>query len=214
MARLIRVSTLVFCVSLLAGCNDSDGIGASLTSNNSQQPAATGESCAGRNGNTPRPPTSSVDGLLATVNLCTLLGGEILTWTDGDENPRFACLAAPANASKQTPLPLLVWLHPSLFPIDTVRITDIFFKQNTADLSGDPERPGFILLLPAGRDTQHYYPFPDDTGLGWDNWYRNFNRNDPDINVDVAAIDHFIKVVRDRGIVDPQRIYMSGWSNG
>lgn len=167
-------------------------------------------------GNPPRPQTTSVDGtVFGLVNLCTTLGGELLTdFTDADGTSRFACLSTPANATPQTPLPLLVWVHPSLFPTDTVNLTDIPAVMDTADLSGDPQRPGFILLLPAGRDTEHYYPSVDATGLGWDNWYRNLDRGSPNLNVDVATLDHFIAEAVDRGNVDPQRIYMSGWSNG
>src|ERR1700752_4059645 len=78
-------------------------------------------------GDPPRPMTTSVDGtVFGLTNLCTTLGGELLTdFTDSDGTPRFACLATPANASAQTRLPLLVWVHPSLFPIDTVHLTDI-----------------------------------------------------------------------------------------
>jgi poly(3-hydroxybutyrate) depolymerase len=167
-------------------------------------------------GDVPRPKTSTLDGqVFGLVNLCTTLGGEMLTdFTDSDGTPRFACLSTPANASAQTPLPLLVWVHPSLFPIDTIRLTDIPYQMSTADLSGDPARPGFILLLPAGRDTNHYYPSVDANGLGWDNWYRNLDRTSPYLNVDVATLDHFIDEAVARGNVDPDRIYMSGWSNG
>jgi pimeloyl-ACP methyl ester carboxylesterase len=70
------------------------------------------------------------------------------------------------------------------------------------------------MLLVAGRDTEHFYPFPDDVGLGWDNWHRNLDRTSPTLNVDVATIDHFIAETKQRGIVDDRRVYLSGWSNG
>ncbi|MGH8457270.1 MAG: PHB depolymerase family esterase, partial [Stenotrophobium sp.] len=128
---------------------------------------------------------------------------------------RNACLINPAGASAQHPLPLLVYLNPSLFSADkTAPLTGFVTDAASADLTGDPARKGFILLMPEGRDTHHYYPFPDDTGVGWDNWYRNLDRSSPALNVDVAAIDHFIAAVKDTGIVDTRRIYMSGWSNG
>lgn len=170
--------------------------------------------CDSRYGNTPRPQTNSLDGVLALASLCTTIYGESLAWTDADGTARAGCLVAGPGAAADKPLPLLVFLHPSLFPMDTLLLTDLLPRQNSADLSGDPARPGFSLLLVAGRDTEHYYPFPDNTGLGWDNWYRNLDRGSPALNVDVATIDHFIAAVKARGIVDPKRVYLSGWSNG
>lgn len=199
---------------LLAGCGSSSNSDVTGTPTGALDEVDE-KGCLVHYGNPPRPMTQTVDGLLAIVNLCELLGGDLLDdFTDADGTPRQACLLTPSTATSQAPLPLLVWVHPSLFPMDTVRITDIPLLMNTADLSGDPARPGFIMLLPAGRDTRHFYPFPDDTGLGWDNWYRNLDRDSPNLNVDVAALDHFIAAAVARGNVDPKRVFMSGWSNG
>lgn len=44
---------------------------------------------------------------------------------------------------------------------------------------------------------------------GWDEWYRN-----PTDNLDALAIDHFLDEVVARGLVDTDRIYVFGWSNG
>ena len=83
--------------------------------------------------------------------------------------------------------------------------------QDTADLSGDPARPGFIVVAPEGRATTHFYPAPDDQGSGWDNWYRQLDRRGRDLvvdgvtyaqNVDAATIDHFIDEVIATGKVD------------
>ncbi|MEA2625721.1 MAG: hypothetical protein QOD06_1766 [Candidatus Binatota bacterium] len=142
-------------------------------------------------------------------------------YVDNDGDRRYACLSRPASVP-QGGLPLLVFLHPSLYPADTVYVaTNLPEQMQTADLTGDPNRPGFILLAPQGRNTTHFYPWPDHQGAGWDNWYRNTDpakeRNLPENqaeNVDVAAIDHYIHAVVAQGIVDPKRIYVSGWSNG
>jgi poly(3-hydroxybutyrate) depolymerase len=169
-------------------------------------------------GNAPRPMTTDVTQL-------TCSGGTTMpTWSDPDGNTRTACLYEPASASAASPLPLIVYLHPSLFTADTIpTATNLLDFQNTADVSGDPARPGFIIVAPEGRSTQHFYPSPDDTGTGWDNWYRQIDKRGRDVtagdttyplNVDVATIDHFIDAEVATGKVDTRRIYVTGWSNG
>lgn len=205
--------------SALAACGGSGGeSGGAARAAVAPQPA-TGASCVGIHGDPPAALTTSPSALPGTLSnaasYCTLRGGEVLGWNDGDGTPRQACLYVPAQASAEAPLPLLVFLQGSIFPADQqVLLSQYDQLYTTADLSGDPARAGFILLVPQGRDTTHFYPFPDDTGLGWDNWYRNFDRNDPAINRDVQTIDHFIDVVKARGVVDDRRVYMTGWSNG
>ena len=79
------------------------------------------------------------------------------------------------------------------------KFTNLLDFLKTANVSDDPSRPGFILLAPQGRNTTHYYPPPDRTGTGWDNWYRQFNPQGAVTvagktyaeNVDAATIDHF-----------------------
>ena len=206
-----RMSSLC-ALLLLAACGGGGG-----TPSAAEPPpptAAPGAKCDVKYGNAPAALTNSADGLLAIASLCQTLYGESLSYTDRDGSARAACLVKGPGATADRPLPLLVWLHPSLFPMDSVLLTELPLKLRTADLSGDPGRPGFSMLLVAGRDTEHFYPFPDDTGLGWDNWYRNLDRESPTLNVDVETIDHFIGAVKDSGIVDPRRVYLSGWSNG
>ena len=111
--------------------------------------------------------------------------GEILgPWTDGDGNHRYACLYEPGSANRNHKLPLIVFLHPSLFPAGSVVQTGLLDLRESYPLSADPNRLGFIVLAPQGRKTTHYYPAPDDRGIGWDNWYRQF---DPMGDVSVAA---------------------------
>jgi predicted esterase len=150
---------------------------------------------------------------VSTVPNC--LGGQLLgPVPDADGTPRHACLYEPSSASTANPLPLVVFLHPSLFTADSVQPTGLLASLETADLSGDPARPGFILLAPEGRNTCHYYPSVDQRGEGWDNWYRNLDPNDAAENVDVWTIDHFIAERVASGKVDAARIYVTGWSNG
>lgn len=167
-------------------------------------------------------PTCSVHGndpaIYDPANVSTVpncVGGQLLgPVSDADGTPRYACLYEPATASTANPLPLVVFLHPSLFTADSIQPTGLLAMRDTADLSGDPARPGFIVLAPEGRNTCHYYPSVDQRGEGWDNWYRNLDPNDPAENVDVWTIDHFLAGQLAGGKVDAARVYVTGWSNG
>jgi dienelactone hydrolase len=143
-------------------------------------------------------------------------------WKDADGIDRHACLYAPARAASTRKLPLIVYLHPSLFGAGWITRTNILDYQNSVSLGDDPANVGYIVLTPQGRKTTHYYPFPDNRGIGWDNWYRQLTpAGDVSIgnttwreNTDAAAIDHFIAIEVATGAVDTNRIYISGWSNG
>ena len=151
-------------------------------------------------------------------------GATMPSLTDPDGTTRRACLYEPASASPSHQLPLIIYLQPSLFTADTLALaTNVLSFQNTADLSGDPARPGFIVVAPIGRATTHFYPAPDDQGTGWDNWYRQLERRGRDVlvdgvsypqNVDATTIDHFVDAEIATGKVDTRRIYVTGWSNG
>ena len=163
--------------------------------------------------------------LVSNNTVTTCFGGTTIgPWADGDGTPRSACLYEPTSASAANPLPLVVYLHPSLFTADTIPFaTNLLTFLGSANVSDDPSRPGFILLAPEGRATTHFYPSPDDQGTGWDNWYRQLDprgrsRNVQGVvyqqNVDAATIDHFIGEEVATGKVDTRRIYVTGWSNG
>lgn len=149
-------------------------------------------------------------------------GARMADWVDPEGTMRQACLYEPPGPA--TRLPLLVYLHPSqIGPDGSLEASNIRSQLATADLSGDPNRPGFILLAPVGRVTERFYPAPDDVALGWDNWYRQLlpdggsrrvNDLDWPQNVDAATVDHYIDEVVAGGKVDPERIYLIGWSNG
>lgn len=149
--------------------------------------------------------------------------GELLgPWKDGNGSDRYACLYNSKTAGAHIKLPLLVYLHPSLFQAKTITRTNLLGFQERYALSGDPKRPGFMVLAPQGRKTAHHYPVSDRTGTGWDNWYRQLSPAGevkigdtvyPE-NVDAATIDHFIAQQVATGRVDADRIYVTGWSNG
>jgi poly(3-hydroxybutyrate) depolymerase len=211
---------LIFAAILLAACGTDPAADAAAGSLKAVPPQpALGEGCAGIHGNPPMERTTSAQGQIADAwpieQFCPLRGAELLSWDDPDGTPRRACVHVPAGATSQTPLPLLIFLGGSLFPGDPqTPYNTLEFLAGSADLTGDPARTGFTLLMIEGRDKRHHYPFPDDTAWGFDHWYRNVDRADPALNVDVATIDYFLGVVAERGIVDPRRVYLSGWSNG
>ena len=144
-------------------------------------------------------------------------------WKDGDGTDRYACLYEPDTAKSHRKLPLLVYLHPSLFGTWTIKYTDLLKLQQTDLLrAGNDAAAAYVILAPQGRNTRHKYPWPDNSGIGWDNWYRQLNPNGdvkvgsrayPE-NVDAATIDHFIGEVAGFGCIDTRRIYVTGWSNG
>src|SRR3546814_16461367 len=87
---------------------------------------------------------------------------------------RAACLFEPVAASTDHKLPLVIYLHPSLVGTDlSLDVTNLRSQLATADLSGDPDRPGFIMLAPYGRIGTRYYPLPDQNySPGRAHWYR------------------------------------------
>src|SRR5258708_18069879 len=97
-------------------------------------------------------------------------GTRLGPWNDSDGTPRYACLYQPASATTTNRLPLLVWIHPSLVTADSITSTNILLFQNDFSLSAGTK--GFVVLTPEGRDTTHFYPTPDHSVPGLDNWYR------------------------------------------
>jgi hypothetical protein len=226
----LRCAALLAAAFLLHGCGGSSTPAGSGDSGASTSGSSGGSSSGGpavdANGCTAYgdPPramaTLSPDGtvndiLTAVLNECSSNGGETLTdYTDGNGTPRKACLITGPGASSAKQLPLLVYLHPTLLGEDTIIATSLLSAMSTANLSGDPARPGFNLLMPLGRNIQQFLPFPLNTGVGWDHWYRNVDRGSPYLNVDIATIDHYIAEAKSRGIVDDKRVYVTGWSEG
>ncbi|MGO9056425.1 MAG: hypothetical protein ACLQU2_03450 [Candidatus Binataceae bacterium] len=143
-------------------------------------------------------------------------------WKDSNGTDRYACVYEPTPKVARDRLPMVVYLHPSLLGTETVHLTNLLHYQSIVALRGDRRKNGYFVLAPAGRKTTHYYPFPDKTGMGWDNWYRQLNpAGDVKVggtsyreNVDAATIDHFIAQEEAGGKVDAHRIYITGWSNG
>jgi predicted esterase len=140
-------------------------------------------------------------------------------WTDANGDARYACLYEPPRAAERSPLPLLIYLHPSETSAYSVFVTGLVGLTDKVMLGTNP---GFILLAPQGRYTAHRYPGYDSNALGWDNWYRQLTaagavaegKGSYSENADAASIDHFVDEVIATGKVDRRRIYVTGWSNG
>jgi poly(3-hydroxybutyrate) depolymerase len=141
--------------------------------------------------------------------------GSLLSF-DQDGVHRYACLNLPRQA-QGTPAagakwPLLIYLHGSITTPDSLYREGkaLFDLHDRYQLSDDSATKGFIILSPEGR-RETPYAAVDQTGTGfhWDEWYRN-----PTENLDAKAVDHFLDEVMATGKVDPQRIYVFGWSNG
>ena len=172
-------------------------------------------------GDTPRPlAPDSPDGVLNDaltdlVNVCTANNGTMLDdYTDSSGAARRACVIAPSNASTGTPLPLMIWFHPTLVGQDAILATDLLTLLHSYALNGNSSTPGFVLMVPLGRNIDQFLPVPLNTGVGWDHWYRNTNRGTSYLNADFAAVDHYTAEVEAKGIVDTSRVYVSGWSEG
>jgi predicted esterase len=163
-------------------------------------------------------PTCSADGAppFTTVTPVTVPllcpQGELLSF-EQEGVRRYACLNLPRQAragAQDHQWPLVIYLHGSRTTPESLYLSgrDLFDLQDTYPLSDNPEVKGFILLSPEGRRAD---PWQSVTGKGfhWDEWYRN-----PDENLDALAIDHFLDEVVSTGLVDPDRIYVFGWSNG
>lgn len=142
--------------------------------------------------------------------------GSLLSFDQGGVR-RYACLNLPPKAQGKAAAgakwPLLIYLHGSITTPDSLYKEGkaLFDLHNQYPLSSDPATKGFIILSPEGRRATPYASSGPQTGTGfhWDEWYRN-----PTENLDVKAVDHFLDEVVATGKVDPQRIYVFGWSNG
>ena len=126
---------------------------------------------------------------------------------------RYTCIHRPSGASVSSPRPLVVWFHPGgAGGADlAARETGLVDKADTFDLTGDPSRPGFILASIQGRNLRFPTEAPRD-GLHHDFYFRDLAS--PSKNPDIANTDALIDTLVREGIVDTDRIFVAGWSNG
>lgn len=126
---------------------------------------------------------------------------------------RYACLYQPPGASASTPYPLVVFLHGggAGTASNVYDFTSLRTKAVGHVLGADAARPGFFLLSIQGRNL-HYPTFNNRDGRHHDFYFRDLGM--PSTNPDIAHLDRRIDELVATGAVDPQRIYVVGWSNG
>jgi poly(3-hydroxybutyrate) depolymerase len=134
------------------------------------------------------------------------------TWVDVDGTTRYWCESRPAGTSSGSQRPLVIYVHGSGGTAATVYdYTLLRGRAVDFDLTGDPARPGFILVSTQGRNLHWPTADPQD-GSKHDAYHRNMS--DWHENRDFAFVDHIIDSLTAEGVVDDQRIYIMGWSNG
>jgi poly(3-hydroxybutyrate) depolymerase len=139
--------------------------------------------------------------------------GKLLSF-DQNGVTRYACFNLPPQATASAgKWPMVVYLHGSMTTPDSLYRDGraLFELSRDYPLSTRAGTRGFILLAPEGRRAKAWSSDGPHTGTGfhWDEWQR-----DPNTNLDVQAIDHFIEQAMASGLVDAKQIYVFGWSTG
>ena len=176
-----------------------------------------GESCSGqctKYGNDPALSSRLLINFNKMIEVCQNISGQLLTYQDNNNEERCACLLVTSSSKT---LPLVVWLQPSVSYATSIFSTNFTVEALTIELlNRNNNSSGYHLLLPAARITKNcecrHIPC-----VTWDIWFRNFNRSDPQMNVDIKTIDYFIDHIINHMSnihVDSSKIFLSGWSNG
>ena len=132
--------------------------------------------------------------------------GPPLERSDPQGNTRYGCVYVPET---EGPLPLLVFLHGGSGSADNVYgATSLRTKADTYELSGDPEKPGFVLLSLQARNVHYPYSSLND-GIHTDSLAWDLSRND-----DAENLDAWIDTLVLNGSVDAEAVYLVGWSEG
>jgi len=128
---------------------------------------------------------------------------EILEWRDAEGSPRYGCVYQPKPKEGVT-RPLVIFFHEGRFSPAMVRKQSRLARlSRTFDMTGEPDRPGFVLLAPQGRAIRK-----GEEGIVFDARYSGSD------NVDVLTVDHFVERLIASKTVDPQRIYTVGAGTG
>jgi poly(3-hydroxybutyrate) depolymerase len=135
--------------------------------------------------------------------------GPPLSWNDDNGDTRYACVHVPnAGAAR---LPLVVFLHGSHGAADDLyNYTSLRTKSDSYSLSATGGPTGFAVASLQGRNLHWEGPNPDGAHFDW--MYRDLGS--PSTNPDLRSIDHLVETLVATGQIDPNRIYITGWSNG
>lgn len=129
--------------------------------------------------------------------------------TKNDNITRYYCEYDPLTASVEKPVPLVIFVHGSggyggsMYDALSLRNKAPYYN-----LTDDPDRPGFVLIALQSRNL-HWPTKNPQSGAKFDSYHRDFNTNP-----DVEYLDKVIDQTVASGLVDPERIYLMGWSNG
>lgn len=128
---------------------------------------------------------------------------EILEWRDAHGSPRYGCVYQP-KVKEGVTRPLVIFFHEGRFgPSQIRKQTRLSQLARSFDMTGEPEREGFVLLAPQGRSIRGG---PD--GIVFDTAYSGAD------NVDLSTVDHFVEQLIARKVVDTARIYTVGAGTG
>lgn len=195
----------------LLGVFDDAGAASSSPAGNTAKPRASATAAPTVNVRDPGEPScveerGTPEPVSRTIGRPACQAATVFEWKDGSGSPRYACLYAPPDASKRTPLPLLVYFHGSSPGLDDPssisKLTSLRSKAGAVDLSGDPLRRGYFILGVQGR------LLGKSLGATFDTSFVS-----PD-NLDKLATDRFVDMAIEQGLIDPKRIYAVGMGKG
>lgn len=126
---------------------------------------------------------------------------------------RYACIYRPSGTSVSSKRPLVLWFHPGGDGSADLLAeqTRLLEKADQFDLAGDVARPGFVLAAIQGRNLRFPTLAPRD-GRHHDFYFRDLTS--PSGNPDIANADQVIDTLVAEGMIEADKIFVMGWSNG
>ena len=147
---------------------------------------------------------------IAPLTQCEITPGAEVVEMPGINNiTRPFCRFTPPPTARK--VPLILFFHGAFGSADLV-----LNKTNLLDAARSWSWPGgtgegFVLAVPSGACLT-WPRVGSKPGYHWDFYHRDLGS--PSTNPDIALADAIIDAEVQRGIVDPERIFVMGWSNG